>query len=90
MGSSNSDSYAAMASLIIAWIAAEFGSPVIELSKVGLITRAPLMPVTPTGDPSLPTAVASRSSADAASARTSVDATLTWSNRPTPNGMPAA
>ena len=44
-----------MASLIIACIAAEFTSPVIELSNVGVMTRAPLLPVPTTGD-SLPAA----------------------------------
>jgi len=41
MGSLNSDSYMLIALLIIASIAAEFGSLVIELSNVALITRAP-------------------------------------------------
>src|SRR5262245_9305868 len=84
MGSLNNDSYAATASLIIASIAAAFASPVIELSKVGVMTRAPLAPLATTG-PFVATVVVP---SGAASERTSVDSSLTWSARPTASGIP--
>src|SRR5207249_2590841 len=84
MGSLNSDRNILTALLMIASIAAEFGSLVIELSNVALMTSAP--PEAPTTGASATPALAPCSGA--ASTRTSLDAELTCSTRPSGKGAP--
>ena len=84
MGSLNSDRNILAALLMIASIAAEFGSLVIELSNVALMTSAP--PEAPTTGASATPALAPCSGA--ASTRTSLDAELTCSTRPSGKGAP--